>query len=415
MNSVSDAENYVLIAQQEWALNLGSNARNLAAEISKKHRVMYVNPAMDIKSIYKQIGTKHGKERLRMALGLGQNTIKAGENLWVHTPATLNLSINWLRNRKLYNILNRRNARGFFKSIRRILERLNWAEEKTIVFNDSQMFNALYTKTYLAPLLSFYYIRDNLIEHPYFKYHGSVVEPQAIATMDAIFANSAYLADYGRHYNPRSLDIGQGCELDMYDADRNYPIPADIESIPHPRLGYIGFLTGERLDIQLLEDLADEKPEWSWVLIGPEEIMFQQSKLHSKPNVYFLGARKPDTLPTYIQHLDVCLNPQSVNALTVGNYPRKIDEYLAMGKPTVATDTPAMQMFLPHVHLAVGVPAYVQAIEQALQPVSAADRQAGIDCAKSHTWEACVDKIYATQAELLKEKNTTVSQTLVTT
>jgi hypothetical protein len=115
MNSVSDAENYVLIAQQEWALNLGSNARNLAAEFSKKHRVMYVNPAMDIKSIFKQIRTKHGKERLKMALGLGQNTIQAGENLWVHTPATLNLSINWLRNRTLYNNLNRRNARGFFQ------------------------------------------------------------------------------------------------------------------------------------------------------------------------------------------------------------------------------------------------------------------------------------------------------------
>jgi hypothetical protein len=75
-----------------------------------------------------------------------------------------------------------------------------------------------------------------------------------------------------------------------------------------------------------------------------------------------------------------------------------------MGKPTVATDTPAMQMFLPHVHLALGVDAYVQAIEKALQPVTAVERQAGIDCAKGHTWEACVEKIYAVQEELLKKK-----------
>jgi glycosyltransferase involved in cell wall biosynthesis len=404
MSSVSDVENYLIIAQQEWALNLGSNARNLAAEISKKHRVMYVNPAMDFKSILKQIGTKHGKERLKMALGLGQNTIQAGDNLWVHTPSTLNTSINWLRNRKIYQLLNRRNAQGFFKSIRRILDRLDWNLDQTVAFNDSQMFMGLYTKKYLQPLLSFYYIRDNLIEHPYFKYHGTLIEPQTVAAMDAVFANSAYLADYGRQFNPQSLDIGQGCELDMYDANKKHPLPADLAAIPFPRLGYIGFLTGERLDIQLLEKLADLKPDWSWVLIGPEEIRFQQSELHSKSNVYFLGARKPESLPSYIQHLEVCMNPQSVNALTVGNYPRKIDEYLAMGKPTVATDTPAMQMFLPHVHLALGVDAYVQAIEKALQPVTAVERQAGIDCAKGHTWEACVEKIYAVQEELLKKK-----------
>lgn len=392
---------YIVIAQQEWALNLGSNARNLAVEFSKSKPVLYVNPAIDINSILKQINTAHGKQRIKLALGIGENTIKAGENLWVHTPATIGYSINWLKNLSLYDTLNERNGKGFFNSLKKAIKSLGWNPQKVVVLNDSQMFTALFTKKYLQPLLSFYYIRDNLVEHPYFKFHGSRVEPKAIEMADAVFANSAYLADYARKHHEISLDIGQGCETDMYDADAVYDEPEDLANISHPRIGYVGFLTGERLDIKLLENVAEANPTWQIVLIGPEEIMFQESRLHSIKNVHFLGAKKPNQLPAYMQYLDVCMNPQLLNALTVGNYPRKIDEYLAMGKPTVATDTPAMKMFLPHVELAIGKEGYKQAIEKALLPQNALARNAAIECAKGHTWEACVKQIYAVQNQLL--------------
>lgn len=396
---------YIVIAQQEWALNLGSNARNLAVEFSKSKPVLYVNPAIDINSILKQINTAHGKQRIKLALGIGENTIKAGENLWVHTPATIGYSINWLKNLSLYDTLNERNGKGFFASLKKAIKSLGWRPQKVVVLNDSQMFTALFTKKYLQPLLSFYYIRDNLIEHPYFKFHGSRVEPKAIEMADAVFANSAYLADYARNHNDISLDIGQGCETDIYQADFTYTEPEDLAKIPHPRIGYAGLLTSERLDIQLLIEIAETNPDWQIVLIGPEETVFEHSRLHHIRNVHFLGAKKPNQLPAYMQYLDVCMNPQLVNALTVGNYPRKIDEYLAMGKPTVATDTPAMKMFLPHVELAIGKDGYKLAIEKALLPQNTSTRNAAIECAKGHTWEACVKQIYTVQHQLLNGNN----------
>ena len=395
---------YILIAQQEWELNLGSNARNLAVEFSKSKPVIYVNPAIDMNSVLKQIATPHGKKRLKLALGLGENTVKAGHNLWVHTPQTISYSINRITNNKIYNFLNKRNGKAFFDSLKKAIEKLQWKPEKCIVLNDSQMFTGLFTKEYLQPLLSFYYIRDNLIEHPYFKFHGSIIEPLTVEKADAVFANSAYLADYARNHHKTSLDIGQGCETDMYNAFAERIEPKDLAEIPYPRIGYVGFLTGERLDISLLEKLAEERKDWQIVLIGPEEIMFQQSKLHHMPNVHFLGSKKPAELPSYIQFIDVCINPQLINALTIGNYPRKIDEYLAMGKPTVATETPAMKMFLPHVELATGVTGYIKAIENALQFQENDKKIAAINCAKSHTWEACVEKIYAVQNQLLSDK-----------
>ncbi|MBG9376705.1 glycosyltransferase [Panacibacter sp. DH6] len=398
---LKEVEPYIVIAQQEWKLNLGSNARNLAVEFSKTRPVMYVNPAIDIKTSLLSVNTAAGRKRLHIALGLYPNTIQVADNLWVHTPSSVNISINWLKQVTLYNMLNKSNAKRFFKSLKKAIDELGWQTNKCVVFNDSQMFTGLYTKEYLQPLLNFYYIRDNLIEHPYFKFHGSRIEPKTIQHADSVFANSSYLAEYARKHHSLSIDIGQGCELEIYDAKKHYTLPDQYKSIPHPRIGYIGFLTGERLDIALLEELAMKKPEWHFVFIGPEEIMFQQSRLHAMKNVHFLGAKKPEDLPAYMQHLDVCLNPQLINPLTVGNYPRKIDEYLAMGKPTVATDTPAMQMFLPHVHLAKGVSGYISAIEAALNEQSAAGASEAISFAKAHTWQACVEKIYQTQKQLL--------------
>ena len=400
---------YVIIAQQEWELNLGSNARNMAVEFSKNNSVLYVNPAIDIKSIFKQINTPHGWKRLKLALGFGENTLKISNNLWIHTPKTISLSINWLRKIAIYNFLNERNGKAFFNSLKKAITQLGWRNESCIVLNDSQMFTGLFTKKHFEPLLSFYYIRDNLTEHPYFKFHGSRIEPQTIALADAVFTNSAYLADCAKQYNNFTLDIGQGCETEMYRADFDYPVPTDLASIPHPRIGYVGFLTGERLDINLLEDLALARNDWQIVLIGPEEVVFQQSNLHQLKNIHFLGSKAPKQLPAYIQHLDVCINPQLINALTVGNYPRKIDEYLAMGKPTVTTNTPAMKMFLPHVQLAIGVSEYVKAIEMALLPKNISAVNAAINCAKSHTWEACIEQIYAVQHQLLNDRNTETS------
>ena len=394
------SEPYILIAQQDWYADLGSNARNMAMEISKTNKVLYVNPPLDVNTIVKHGGKKQVRNRLKAAFGNNKTADRVAGNIWVHTPSTIFLSINWLPNDGLFNVANRTNSLTFFNSIKKALKSLSWHASDCTVINDSQMFVGVHVNRFLKPRNNFYYIRDNLIHHPYFVKHGSRIEPETIKGANAVFANSAYLAGYAQQYNPLSYDIGQGCELDMYNPDLNHSEPSDLKELPHPRIGYTGFLTGERLDISLLEKLASLKENWHWILIGPEEIMFQQSRLHQLKNVHFLGAKKVTELPSYLAHLDVCINPQLVNELTVGNYPRKIDEYLAMGKPVVATDTPAMQMFVPHVLLANSPETYIESIEYALKKNPAGKQDAAISFAKSHTWENCINKIFTKQNEI---------------
>jgi glycosyltransferase involved in cell wall biosynthesis len=161
-----------------------------------------------------------------------------------------------------------------------------------------------------------------------------------------------------------------------------------------PIIGYIGVLYELRLDLQLLERLATERPEWNFLLIGPEDEAFRSSKLHKLPNVHFPGRKEAKELPQYLARFDVAINPQKVNEVTIGNYPRKIDEYLAMGKPTVATSTEAMSIFAEHVYLAKGADDYTALIEKALLENTPGREDARIAFARSHTWENSVAEIY---------------------
>ena len=188
--------------------------------------------------------------------------------------------------------------------------------------------------------------------------------------------------------------MGQGCELDMFTNLTNSATPDDMVSIHKPVIGYVGALQSIRLDIELLAYIAAQRPEWSIVLVGPEDDAFKKSDLHRIKNIHFLGPKQPAELPSYINAFDVCLNPQIVNQVTIGNYPRKIDEYLAMGKPVVATKTEAMSIFADHTYLAATKEEYPALIDKALKEDNPTLQKSRSTFASSHTWENSVKEIY---------------------
>nr|WP_249207607.1 glycosyltransferase [Chitinophaga hostae] len=197
-----------------------------------------------------------------------------------------------------------------------------------------------------------------------------------------------------RQYNPSSFYVGQGCDLRLFDATVKHPVPPDVPTGSGPVIGYVGALKSLRLDISTLLKIARERPEWKLVLVGPEDEDFLQSELHRLPNVYFTGKKEVPELPAYVQSFDVCINPQILNVVTVGNYPLKIDEYLAMGKPVVATATKTMELFRDYVYLAATPDDYIPLIEKALSENTDSLTARRIQFAGTHTWENSVAAIY---------------------
>jgi glycosyltransferase involved in cell wall biosynthesis len=254
-------------------------------------------------------------------------------------------------------------------------------------------------KELLSPSLSIYYLRDFLQGFAWWKKHASVLEPELIRKSDIVLANSMYFAEYSSKINPRSYYMGQGCDLDNFNPDRQDPVPDDIAAIPHPIIGYIGALDSERLNPDIITALAKAQPSWNIVLVGPEDDHFSQSPLHQLPNVHFLGGKPFGQLPAYVQAFDVCINPQWNNEITKGNYPLKIDEYLAMGRPVVATRTMAMKIFDGHVYLANSPDDYETLVKRALSEDNPGRRQERTRFARTHSWENCMTEFYRAVAE----------------
>ncbi len=381
----------IMFGLQPWDIEIGSNFKNMAMEISGANKVLYINRPLDRVNYYKNRKDKKVKARLESIKQNKNRLTEIKKNLWVLNPRIILESINLLPKGALYNYLNKRNSRKIGFEILHAAKELGF--EDTVLIVDNDFLNGLYLKEFINPVLFIYYVRDYLLSQDYFKKHGTRAEALIMQKADAVVANSAYLNDYANKYN-QSVDIGQGCDVDDF-LNKNQSTPADMMNLKSPKIGYCGMLTTARLDISLLEFIAKEKPGWNIILVGPQDTNFKSSLLHERKNVFFLGAKKQSDLPAYVHNFDVCINPQLLNQMTIGNYPRKIDEYLAAGKPVVATDTKAMRFFDDFVYLCETPESYIMNIEKALaENANAGIKEKRIEFAKSHTWPASVNKLY---------------------
>ena len=383
----------IIIGIQPWDIEIGSNCKNIAEEFARQNRVLYVNTPLDRVSMFKEKNTPKIQHRIKVQKGIQPDLTQVETNLWNLNPIGIVESINWVKSPWLYDLLNKRINRIFAKAIHTAIERLGF--KNYIIFNDSSMFLGLYLKELLKPATYVYYMRDYLTKNPYWRKQGVRLEPQLIRKADVVVNNSTLYANYGLQYNKHSYMVGQGCDVSLFnDVDHEIPAAEDLALISKPIIGYVGFLSSRRLGIQLIAHIAKQRPEWSVVLVGPEDDAFKNSELHTISNVHFLGSRESALLPGYIKGFDICINPQVVNDATIGNYPRKIDEYLAMGKPTIATVTEAMEYFRDFTYLGKSHQDYIELIEKALMENSPEKQQSRRKFALSHTWENNVLEIY---------------------
>ena len=382
----------IVLGIQPWDIEIGSNCKNIATEFAKNNRVLYVNSPLDRISMVRHRKHVNIRKRIDIVNSGKSELVEISNNLWNLYPANLIESINWIRSPKLFDWFNKINNKRFAKQILWAIEKLGF--HNYIIFNDSDMFRSFYMKELLKPEIYIYYTRDNLIAVDYWKKQGVRIEALHMQKADLVVANSTYLAALAKKYNPNSFYVGQGCDMSLFNTNLVKIIPSDIQNIPKPIIGYIGALLSLRLDIKVIEYIAVKRPNWSIVLVGPEDEAFIASSLHQLKNVFFLGNKTGNELPSYLNHFDVAINPQVLSPVTIGNYPRKIDEYLAMGKPTVATKTEAMGVFADYTYLAENKEDYVMLIEKALQEDNDQIRLNREAFAQKHTWENNVREIF---------------------
>jgi glycosyltransferase involved in cell wall biosynthesis len=382
----------IIVGQQAWDTDIGSNCKNIAIEMSKNNRVLYVNSPLDRITLLRNKVDPRVKRRIDIIHKKEEGLIQIKENLWNYYPDCLVESINWIDNRFLFREFNKRNNNKLAQSIQKVITALDF--KNYILFNDNEIFKGFYLNKYLKPEISVYYSRDYMIGVDYWKKHGEKLEPVLISKNDLCVANSVFLTDYCKQYNPNSYYVGQGCDIEAFLNGIYSRKPDDLLGIKRPIIGYVGSLNSNRLDIKIIENIAINFPNYSIVLVGPEDDDFKSSVLHLFNNIYFSGPKRVEDLPAYINAFDVCINPQLINEITVGNYPRKIDEYLALGKPVVATKTKTMESFAEHVYLVDENSNYIDLIQKAIFENNEFISSERKKFAASHTWENSVSEIF---------------------
>jgi glycosyltransferase involved in cell wall biosynthesis len=161
-------------------------------------------------------------------------------------------------------------------------------------------------------------------------------ERDLLARADLVLTGgrSLYEAKRALHGNvqecPSSVDVSHFAR-----ARQSLPEPADQEGIPKPRIGFFGVLD-ERLDLDLLGNIAQLSPGWQFVMVGPVA-KIDPGRLPSRPNIHYLGSKSYKELPSYIAGWEVAMLPFARNEATRFISPTKTPEYLAAGRPVVST------------------------------------------------------------------------------
>src|SRR5207245_2277275 len=107
---------------------------------------------------------------------------------------------------------------------------------------------------------------------------------------DLVFTGGQSLYEAKRTQHPSVHAFPSSVEVSHFARARTpSDCPADQELIPGPRLGFYGVLD-ERLDLELLDRLAESRLDWQLIMIGPV-VKIDESQLPCRPNIHYLGRK----------------------------------------------------------------------------------------------------------------------------
>jgi glycosyltransferase involved in cell wall biosynthesis len=161
-------------------------------------------------------------------------------------------------------------------------------------------------------------------------------ESALFARADLVFTGGQSLYEAKRSQHPSVHAFPSSVDAAHFGKARAaLPEPVDQRDVPRPRLGFSGVID-ERMDLDLVARIADERPGFQIMMLGPL-VKIDPASAPRRPNIYWLGQKSYQELPAYLAGWDVAIMPFALNEATRFISPTKTLEYLAAGKPIVST------------------------------------------------------------------------------
>lgn len=240
----------------------------------------------------------------------------------------------------------------------------------------------------LGERLSVYYCIDDYAALP-------GVDPDAVRQMDEeltrkadlVFVASQTLEETKRRLNPNTFVSPHGVDVAHFAKAQNaeLSIPEDVRGLRGPVVGFFGLI--ERwIDLDLVDYLALQRPEWTFLLIG--RVAVGPEKVPRRPNVHLIGKRPYEQLPAYGRLFDASIIPYHLTQQVLHANPLKLREYLAMGKPVVSVSTPETDKFADVVELAHSREEFLARLDKVLsRPSSAEEVRKRMQRVASQSWD----------------------------
>lgn len=195
---------------------------------------------------------------------------------------------------------------------------------------------SLASSDHLKPALLVYDCMDELSSFKFASPELKEWEPKLFAKADVVFTGGMHLYEAKKQFHSNIHGVPSGIDIKHFIQARKFTKdPNDQASIPHPRIGFYG-VVDERFNIGLLRSIAEQRPDWHFIVIGPTA-KIDPATLPTNKNIHFIGMRDYKELPAYLAGWDVAMMPFELNEATKYISPTKTPEFLAAGKPVVST------------------------------------------------------------------------------
>lgn len=380
-----------------WDSTISSPALALAIEFSKNNRVFYVEHPFSWKDYYaerKGEQIQKRKDALLKGKNIYSNPPSLPSNLTVVTPP-LTVPVNFLPPGALYNALSRYNDKQVLKVIRQLIKDYQVKDFIYLNFFDPYFVRSIPAD--IKPLRTIYQSMDDISQVAYSNRHGTKLEEEIIGNFDYTLCTSKELTRLKSAFSPNVYFHPNAADIDIFKraAVESLSKPLELQNITRPIIGYTGSIE-YRSDFELLKKIAEYHKDKILFFVGP--IQGDEHKavgLDKMPNVIFAGPRKITELPNYLQYFDCVIIPFKKNTLTKSIYPLKINEYLAAGKPVIATHfSDDIYTFRDVAYVVDSHEEFLKTIDQSIAENSEERRQARMKVASTNTWTARVAQFW---------------------
>lgn len=390
-------ENIICISSIDWDFVWQGHQEIMSTFAKNGNRVLFVENTGIRKPTFKDVARL--KKRFSSWLKSVKGFRKESDNLFIYSPIVLPFPYS-----KVASWINRR---LMIEPLKRWMRAMSFREPIIWTFLPTSIALDIIAEIDDRKLLVYYDIADfdALTDNPK---KLRLSEEKLMKRCDLIFAQGKAIADKCAAHNRNVHVFPFGVNTQVFEEYKRAPDAGselgDLESIRRPIIGYMGGIH-KHVDIPLIEHMAKKHPEWSIVLVGPNQI--GASALDSMPNVIALGKKDFEKLPAYIEQFDVCTIPYVISDYTKTVYPTKLNEYHIMGKPVVSTALPevmAANAKSDVTAIANDRDEFVALVERALTSRDEKATRARVDSARKNGWSERIEKMSLLMHEAIERK-----------